>query len=111
MLYRFSNTSSKESNFVPLLSCFFARLIDWINSLFDIIFKVSITFFQSSRLKTTDFGLPSGVVMYSILDSSNTLSIIIPPSSLIKIAQKVYERQHELGYPTTLTFAGSGSNI
>jgi len=66
MFYRFSSTSSKESNLVPLRSCCLARLIDRINSLSDIIFRVSFILFQSSRLKTTDFGLPSGVVINSI---------------------------------------------
>jgi len=76
MFYRFSKTSSKVNIFVPFFSCFCALLMDWNNSLFDIICKVSFIFCQSARLKTTDFVLPSGVVINSILWSSIVCAIM-----------------------------------
>ena len=83
MFYRFSKTSSKESNLGLVRNCCFARLIDWINSLLDIIFRVSLILFQSSRLKTTDLGLPSGVVINSIFGSSSVLIIVKSPYFLL----------------------------
>src|SRR3972149_1272736 len=75
MLYRFSNTSLRESNLALLRSCCFARLMECIKSLFDIILRVSFMRFQSSRLITTDLGLPSGEVMNSTFGASMILGI------------------------------------
>lgn len=75
MLYRFSNTSLRESNLALLRSCCFARLMECIKSLFDIILRVSFMRFQSSRLITTDLGLPSGEVMNSTFGASIILGI------------------------------------
>src|SRR4030067_1525621 len=75
MLYRFSNTSLRESNLALLRSCCFARLMECIKSLFDIILRVSFMRFQSSRLITTDLGLPSGDVMNSTFGASIILGI------------------------------------
>lgn len=83
MFYRFSKTSSKDSNLVLVRNCCFARLIDWINSLLDIIFRVSLILFQSSRLKTTDLGLPSGVVINSIFGNSSGFSMAKSPYFLL----------------------------
>jgi len=79
MCYKLSNTSSRVSNLALLRNCCFARLIDCMNSLFDIILRVSLILFQSSIRKTTDFGLPSGVVIYSISGNSSTLGIVMYP--------------------------------
>src|SRR4030043_1391996 len=80
MFYKLSNTSSRESNLVVLLRNWrFARLMDWISSLLDIIFSVSFILLQSSRLKTTDFGLPSGVVMNSICGNSSAFGMFKSP--------------------------------
>ena len=76
MLYRFSNTSLRESNLELLRICCFARLMECIKSLFDIILRVSFMRFQSSRLITTDLGLPSGEVMNSTLGASMILGIV-----------------------------------
>lgn len=45
MAYRFLNTSSKVNNFTPLWSCCCARLMDFVNSLLDIILRVSVILF------------------------------------------------------------------
>jgi len=79
MDYKFSITSLRDNKLVLLRSCLFARLIDCINSLLDIIFKVSVILFQSSRLSTTDLGFPSVEVMYSTFGSSRVFNIITPP--------------------------------
>src|SRR4030042_3548460 len=80
MFYKLSNTSSRESNLVVLLrNGRFSRLMDWISSLLDIIFSVSFILLQSSRLKTTDFGLPSGVVMNSICGNSSAFDMFKSP--------------------------------
>jgi hypothetical protein len=80
MVYKLSNTSSRESNLVVLLRNWrFARLMDWISSLLDIIFSVSLILLQSSRLKTTDLGLPSGVVMNSISGNSSAFDMFKSP--------------------------------
>lgn len=79
MFYKLSNTSSRDSNLVLLRNWRFARLIDWISSLLDIIFSVSLTLLQSSRLKTTDLGLPSGVVMNSISGNSSVFDMFKSP--------------------------------
>lgn len=71
MFYKFPNTSANDSSLVLVRNCCFACLIDCINSLLDIIFKVSLTLFQSSMLIMTDLGLPSGVVINSILGNSS----------------------------------------
>ncbi len=83
MFYKFLNTSSKESNFDLLRSCCFARLMDCINSLLDIILRVSVIRFQSSRLSTTDLGLPSDEVIYSIFGISKVFSMIKFPYAVI----------------------------
>ena len=81
MFYKLSNTSSRESNLVVLLRNWrFARLMDWISSLLDIIFSVSLILRQSSKLKTTDFGLPSGVVMNSISGNSSAFDMFNSPN-------------------------------
>jgi hypothetical protein len=80
MFYKLSNTSLRESNLVVLLRNWrFARLMDWISSLLDIIFRVSLILRQSSRLKTTDLGLPSGVVMNSISGNSSAFGMFKSP--------------------------------
>ncbi len=79
MGYKFSITSSRDNSFTPERSCCFARLTDCINSLLDMIFSVSLILFQSSMLKITDLGLPSGVVMNSIFGNSSALSMIKSP--------------------------------
>lgn len=86
MSYRFLNTSSKDSNFVLPRNCFFASLTDWINSLFDIILRVSLNLFQSSRLKTTDFGLPSDVVINSTSGSSIVFCMVKIPVIIIELS-------------------------
>jgi len=83
MFYRFSKTSSKESNLVLVRNCCFARLIDCINSLLDIILRVSFILCQSSILITTDFGLPSGVVINSTLGISTVFNTVKSPCRLI----------------------------
>ena len=85
MAYRFLNTSSKDSNLVLARNSFFALRIDCINSLLDIIFKVSLTLSQSLRLSTTDLGLPSGVVINSTFGNSSVLSNLKPPFSSINV--------------------------
>ena len=85
MAYRFWNTSSKDSSRALARNSFFAFLIDCINSLFDIIFRVSLTLSQSLRLKTTDLGLPSGVVINSTFGNSSVFSNVKPPFALIKV--------------------------
>src|SRR3972149_8941161 len=79
MFYKLSNTSSRDSNLVLLRNWRFARLMDWISSLLDMIFSVSLILLQSSRLKTTDLGLPSGVVMNSISGNSSVFGIVKSP--------------------------------
>jgi hypothetical protein len=76
MSYKLSSTSSRESSLVLLRNWRFARLMDCISSLFDIIFSVSLILRQSSRLSTTDLGFPSGVVMNSISGNSNVLDMV-----------------------------------
>ena len=85
MSYRFSNTSLKDSNLALARNSCFARLIDCINSLLDIIFRVSLTLSQSLRLKTTDLGLPSGVAINSTFGNSSVFSNVKPPFTLIKV--------------------------
>ena len=97
MFYKLSNTSSRESNLVLLRSWRFARLIDWISSLLDIIFSVSLILRQSSKLITTDLGLPSGVVMNSISGNSSVFGIVkspcfLPIRSLANSGVRVNER-------------------
>lgn len=89
MFYRFLNTSLKDSNLDLARNCCFARLMDCISSLLDIIFRVSLTLFQSSRLRTTDLGLPSGVVMNSIFGNSSVFDIIKFPSLVMFSLAKV----------------------
>ena len=79
MAYRFWKTSSKENNFALPRSCCFAFLMDCNNSLFDMIFRVSVIRFQSSRLSTTDLGLPSGEVINSTFGISSCFNIEKPP--------------------------------
>lgn len=86
MFYKSPNTSSKDSNLVLVRNCCFARLMDWINSLLDIIFSVSLILFQSSRLRTTDLGLPSGVVINSIFGNS-TVDGILNTSSKVSLTK------------------------
>jgi hypothetical protein len=82
MFYKLSNTSLKDNSLVLFCNWSLARLIDCISSLLDIIFNVSLILRQSSMLRTTDFGLPSGVVMYSISGNSSILGITMCPYSL-----------------------------
>lgn len=85
MSYRFSNTSLKDSNLVLERNSFFAFRIDCINSLLDIMFRVSLTLAQSLMLRTTDLALPSGVVINSTFGSSSVFSNVKSPFYLIKI--------------------------
>ena len=75
MFYRFSNTSSKDNNLVLVRNCFLARLMDRVSSVLDIIFRVSVILFQSSRLRITDLGLPSGEVINSTFGNSNVFAM------------------------------------
>lgn len=79
MGYRFSITSLRDNRLAAPRSCFFARLMDCINSLLDIIFNVSVILFQSSRLTTTALGLPSVEVMYSTFGRVRVFNMITPP--------------------------------
>lgn len=83
MFYKLSNTSLRDSNLVLLRNWRFARLMDWISSLLDMIFSVSLILLQSSRLRTTDLGLPSGVVMNSISGNSSVFGIVKSPCFLL----------------------------
>jgi hypothetical protein len=114
MSYKLSNTSSRESNMVVLLRNWrFARLMDCISSLLDIIFSVSLILLQSSRLKTTDLGLPSGVVMNSISGNSSAFGIFKSPyfflnRSLADDEVIVNKREDPVRPRTTIFISTSG---
>ena len=86
MFYRLSNTSLKDNNLVLFCNWSFARLIDCMSSLLDIIFSVSLILRQSSMLRTTDFGLPSEFVMNSTSGNSRVLGIVTSPCSLLTVS-------------------------
>lgn len=75
MLYESPNTSSNESSFALVFSCRFARLMESLSSLLDMIFRVSFTLLQSSMLMMTDLGVPSVVVMNSTFGNTSDNAI------------------------------------
>lgn len=97
MPYKFPNTSLRGCNLAPDLSCCFARLMEFINSLLDIIFRVSVIRFQSSMLITTDFGLPSSEVMNSTFGSSRVFNTVKPPFFLSELnLNEIYHKNNLL---------------
>ncbi len=78
-MWNYLTVSALDSNLDLACNCCFARLMDCISSLLDIIFRVPLILFQSSRLRTTDLGLPSGVVMNSIFGNSSAFDMIKLP--------------------------------
>ena len=86
MFYKLSNTSLRDNNLVLFCNWNFARLIDCMSSLLDIIFSVSLILRQSSMLRTTDFGLPSEFVMNSTSGNSRVFGIVTSPCSLFMVS-------------------------
>jgi len=73
----------RDNNLFLLCNWNFARLIDCMSSLLDIIFSVSLILRQSSMLRTTDFGLPSEFVMNSTSGNSSVFGMVTSPCSLL----------------------------
>lgn len=118
MSYKFPNTFSKVRSLVFVRNWRFARLMDWINSLLDMIFRVSFIFSQSSMLSTTDLGLPSGVVMNSMRGNFTVIGIITTPFSVsltkdeVSVNYKVATKNLKLkNNPSTSPYSHSDSPI